>query len=67
MGSLSLLQGIFPTQGSNPGLLHWQVGSLPSEPPGKPLNMSHQQKKIPLEDADFSPHLGVVSTADEHH
>ena len=27
-----LLQGIFPTQGSNPrvlGLLHWQVDSLP--------------------------------------
>ena len=23
MGSLSLLQGISPTQGSNPGLLHW--------------------------------------------
>ena len=23
MGRLSLLQGIFPTQGSNPGLLHW--------------------------------------------
>ena len=23
-GSLSLLQGIFPTQGSNPGLLHWR-------------------------------------------
>ena len=23
MDSLSLLQGIFPTQGSNPGLLHW--------------------------------------------
>ena len=22
MGSLSLIQGIFPTQGSNPGLLH---------------------------------------------
>ena len=22
VGSLSLLQGIFPTQGSNPGLLH---------------------------------------------
>ena len=32
-----LLQGIFPTQGSNPGLLHWQADSLPSEPPGKPL------------------------------
>ena len=28
--------GIFPTQGSNPHLLHWQVGSLPTEPPGKP-------------------------------
>ena len=24
MGSLSLLQGIFPTQGSNPGLLHYR-------------------------------------------
>ena len=30
-----LLQ-IFPTQRSNPCLLHWQAGSLPSEPPGKP-------------------------------
>ena len=24
-----LLRGIFPTQGSNPGLLHWQMSSLP--------------------------------------
>ena len=35
----ALLQGIFPTQESNPrllGLLHWQVGSLPIVPPGKP-------------------------------
>ena len=24
VGSLSLLQGIFPTQGSNPGLTHWK-------------------------------------------
>ena len=34
-----LLQGIFLTQGSNPrllSLLHWQVGSLPLVPPGKP-------------------------------
>ena len=30
----SLLQGIFPTQGLNPHLLHWQVGSVP---------LSHQQ------------------------
>ena len=28
-GSHFLLQGIFLTQGSNPCLLHWQVGSLP--------------------------------------
>ena len=36
----ALLQGIFPTQGSNPYLLcllHWQAGSLPLAPPGKPL------------------------------
>ena len=35
----ALLQGIFLTQGSNQRLLcllHWQVDSLPSEPPGKP-------------------------------
>ena len=38
VGCHSLLQGIFPTQGSNPSLLcllHWQVGSLLLEPPGK--------------------------------
>ena len=28
-GCHGLLQGIFPTQGSNPRLLHWQAGSLP--------------------------------------
>ena len=33
-GSLFLLQGIFPTQGSNPGLPH----SLLAEPQEKPLN-----------------------------
>ena len=36
-GSLSLLQGIFPTQGSNPGLA-LQADSLPAEPPGKLKN-----------------------------
>ena len=36
----ALLQGIFPAQGSNPGLLRlllWQVGPLPLAPPGKPI------------------------------
>ena len=29
--------GIFPTQGSNPGLLHCRQTLLPSEPPGKSI------------------------------
>ena len=39
VGCHALLQRIFPTQGSNLHLLcllHWQVGSLPLAPPGKP-------------------------------
>ena len=32
-----LLQGIFPTQGSNARLLYWQVGFFPAEPAGKSL------------------------------
>ena len=35
VGSLSLLQGIFPTQGLNPGPA-LQADSLPAEPQGKP-------------------------------
>ena len=38
-GCRAPLRGIFPTQGSNPGLLHllhWQEGSLPLASPGKP-------------------------------
>ena len=39
VSSHDLLQGMFPTQDSNPSLLrllHWQTGSLPLAPPGKP-------------------------------
>ena len=39
VGCHALLQGFFPTQGSNLhllSLLHWQVGSLPLGPPEKP-------------------------------
>ena len=35
------LQGICPTRGSNPGLLHWQTDSLSSEAPGKPSLWRH--------------------------
>ena len=38
-GTLSLLQGIFPTQGSNPGLPALQASSLPAEPQRKPKNI----------------------------
>ena len=40
-------QGIFPTQGSYPYLLHWQAGSLPVAPPGKPTNKSQERTRIP--------------------
>ena len=45
----ALLQGIFPTQGLNPYLLfllHWQGGSLPLVPAGKPHidNIPHHEK-----------------------
>ena len=42
VGCHALLQGSFPTQGSNPHLLHllhWQVGSLPVMPPANPGRM----------------------------
>ena len=40
VGCHAVLQGIFPIQESNLhllSLLHWQAGSLPLVPPGKPL------------------------------
>ena len=42
VGCHALLQGISLTQGSNPYLLrflHWQAGSLPLAPPGKPCHI----------------------------
>ena len=55
VGCHFLLQGIFPSQGLNLGLLclwHWQAGSLPLGPPGKPLccakSLSHAQRWDPM-------------------
>ena len=36
VGCHFLLQGIFPTQGSNTHLRHWQVDSFTTGPPGRP-------------------------------
>ena len=36
--SCSMTCGIFPNQGSNPCLLHWQMDSLPLSQQGSPLN-----------------------------
>ena len=44
VGCHALLQGISPTQGSNPGLLHWQVGSLLLVPPVKPIKVTEMDK-----------------------
>ena len=38
VGSLSILQGILPTQGSNPGIPHCRQIFLPAEPQEKPKN-----------------------------
>ena len=38
VGSLSLLQGIFPMQGSNPGLPHWRQILYQLSHQGKPKN-----------------------------
>ena len=44
MGSHSLLQRIFLTQGLNPGIPQCKADSLPSEPPGKPFIIQTSSK-----------------------
>ena len=41
VGCHALLQEIFPTQGSNLGLLHCKTDSLPSELPGKSTQLTY--------------------------
>ena len=48
--AISFSLGIFQTQRSNPhllGLLHWQAGSLPLAPPGKPKEFPHRHWMLP--------------------
>ena len=47
VGCHFLLQGIFPTQGSNLHLLHWQAGSLPLSHQGSPsLDLAHHRLEV---------------------
>ena len=45
---ISFSRGIFPTQGSNPCLLHWQVDSWPLSHQGSPKSVrTHSHRKMP--------------------
>ena len=46
-GCYFLLQGIFPTLGSNPSPPHWQVDSLITESPGRPTHHSANLISVP--------------------
>ena len=50
VGCHFLLQGIFPTQGSNPHLLHWQVDFLPLNHLGSPnlAEIKSDRKTLPI-------------------
>ena len=53
-----LLQGIFPTQGLNlrlSCLLHWQAGSLPLAPSGKPPDIPGTSQKTRFSWSHLSP------------
>ena len=58
VGCHTLLQRIFPTQGSNPGSPSLQPDSLPSESPGKPKNttvgsLSLLQGNFPTQESNW--------------
>ena len=70
VGSLSLLQGIFPTQGSNPGLLHcrWILPQLSHQ--GSPImyvidlqmfppKTAHTQREKGTREERMPPHVSV--------
>ena len=51
MGCHFLLQGILPTQGSNPCLPHWQSDSEPPRKPSFPAEWIKKQKQNPQKPA----------------
>ena len=54
VGSLSLLQGIFPTQGSIPGLPHCRQISYQPSPQGSPAGRKALQMPLPRRAADLN-------------
>ena len=56
VGSHFFLQGIFPTQGLNPSLLHWQVDSLPLSHLGSPGKCLKEHEVCLIYPVCFSPH-----------
>ena len=48
VGCHFLLQGIFPTQGLNPCLLHWQADSLPLSHQESPVGTQYRARSIIL-------------------
>ena len=61
VGCHAVLQGLFPTQGSNLHLLHllhWQAGSLPLALPGKPKSYTKKEKKTHIIVNDSAEHTG---------
>ena len=61
----ALLQGIFPTQWSNPCLLHWLVNSLSTEPPG--YSRTELSDSLGLERGALPVLFPVPATAENLH
>ena len=64
--TIFLLQGIFPTQGSNRcllHLLHWQVGSLPLVPPWQPSEITELSTKAGFCSGHFWLHKQTYTQA----
>ena len=58
----ALLQGVFLTPGLNRsllGLLHWQLGSLPLVPPGKPQKSLGRKQIQPVHPKGDSPECSL--------
>ena len=61
VGSLSLLQGIFPTQGSNPGLLHCRQILYQLSHKGSPRTL--EWVAYPFSSGSFRPRIELGSPA----